>query len=84
MKVEIEWNKFTKDSPAMYDWYLVAVDPINYKECSKKGIKSWRDQFGCTKAWFHNGEWYEPDPHGYRTTVITDRVTHWANMPIVP
>ena len=31
-----------------------------------------------------NGEWFEADFHGYGNEKITDRVTHWAELPKVP
>lgn len=86
----MEWNDVNIRPKEGYGWFAVAVLPKNHsgsgddEKCDLKGDNSWRSEFGFSKAWFNNGEWYEADPNGNRTNNITRFVTHWGELPEVP
>lgn len=78
--VELTWIPVSFKMPRVYGWYVVALNPVNYKEFENdnKQMNSWRTESGCKVLWFENGEFWEDDKE------ITDRVTHWGYCPKVP
>lgn len=84
----LAWKPITEPPTENCGWYAAAVLPVNHAELDAAGINSWRAQFGFTKVWYNHsgshGSWWEPDPHGNRSKPISDRMTHWAELPPVP
>lgn len=65
-------------------WYSIALLAANHEELDDQNF--WRESFGYSKAWWNSSteRWWEPDPHGKSSRDVTDRVTHWGNLPKVP
>jgi hypothetical protein len=86
----MNWKEVNKMPAESYGWFAVAVLPRNHSGSGEKDStdlaedNSWRKSFGFTKAWLNNGEWYEPNSHGYGNDNITRLVTHWDYLPEVP
>ena len=87
----MEWIDFKEKTPLnkvkgnAFGWYAVSINPVNWRDFEDDTkLNSWREEFGFTKAWYMNGEWFEADFHDYGSNKITDRVTHWAELPKVP
>jgi len=77
----INWNDINNERPLESGWYMVVLQPVNHKEfidCPSE-MNSWISAFGINKKWFHNGEFW-----GENNNTITDRVTHWCEIPRVP
>ena len=79
----MNWIKSNELPKRPYGWFAAALVPRNHSE-TKDLDNDWRSSFGFTKAWFNNGRWFESDAHGHGMRDVTDRVTHWAEMPQVP
>ena len=86
--MSLNWKPMTEKPTERCGWYAAAVLPVNYAELDADEINAWRKQFGFTKVWHNNSgsydSWWEPDPHGNRSKPISDRMTHWAELPSVP
>ena len=88
----IDWIHIKDKKPNKFGWYIAAVLPKNhsgtkvegFEKCTLEGDNNWRKNYGFTKVWFNNGDFYEPSFHGRRTTKITELVTHWSSVPNVP
>ena len=83
----MEWIDIKSKRPLEAGWYAVAVNPVNHNVSDPKDSNSWREKFGFVKAWYNPDavhKWWEPDPHGMKTTPIDERVTHWGGLPKVP
>ena len=86
----MEWKKVEELPKEKYGWFAVAILPSNHSgsglgdATGLEGDNSWREDFGFSKAWFNNGEWFEANMHGRRSNNITELVTHWGYLPKVP
>jgi hypothetical protein len=81
----INWKEIKDGVPTEYGWYSVAINPVNWVDFEDKTeLNNWRLSFGFSKAWYNGSIWSEADFHGIDSKDITDRVTHWANLPQVP
>ena len=86
----MDWKEIKNPPKEKFGWFVVAVVPGNHSgavhgdKTDLAGDNSWREQYGFTKAWLNNGEWYEPNHTGNRSYEITNLVTHWDYPPAVP
>lgn len=83
MESIIQWIDITNKRPIGFGWYLVVLMPVNFEEFKdKKDLNDWITSYGLDKVWFNNGEFW--DSKKGPGNVVSDRITHWANIPSVP
>lgn|SRR5574343_26931 len=87
----MDWISVLEKLPLESGWYAVAILPNNHSGLDNdrsrvdiNGDNRWRESFGFSKGWFHDGRFYQPDSHRYGSEEITHRATHWAKLPPVP
>ncbi len=86
----MDWKEISSPPKEQHGWFAVAVLPRNHSgsqekdKCDLEGDNGWRKSFGFSKAWFNNGQWFEPSSTGGRSNNVTEIVTHWDYMPEVP
>lgn len=81
----MEWKIFKAEDHIKNGCYCVAVNPHNYKTYSVEFCNSWRKRCGFQVAIMCDGDWMQDRRvSGYPRINITNRVTHWAEMPSIP
>jgi hypothetical protein len=76
----MNWKEIKDGAPIGFGWYSVAVNPANWTDFEDKTqLNDWREDFGFTKAWYNGQKWFDS-----KMEEISDRVTHWDNLPKVP
>lgn len=80
----IEWNVYSSMfSPLKSGWYVVALIPKNCSKLTEDEMNDWRKNAGFDKAWHYDGKWFI-SRIGMHSIDVTDRVTHYGELPLVP
>lgn len=81
MKSVIKWIDYSKEKPPIASkWVIAVLKPVNYMEFidNPSEMNDWIRKFGINKVWIHNGSFW------LNHKDISDRVTHWSEIPSVP
>lgn len=77
----MKWTAIAEQKPPQSGWYAAAMDPPD-----GSGDHSWRQLYGFAKLWFNDGRWWDVCPRRSpgHSVEVTERVTHWGELPRVP
>jgi len=86
----MDWKSI--DTPPLGNkcWYVVALNPIGIRRgdaSNNQWLNKWRTNtlyHAFEKAYLSDGRWLTVDHFVPKRIDVTDRVTHWSELPAVP